>query len=92
MSSSEALFYGNVNFNHIGTSMFAIFHVLTLEGWAEIMYKVRFLHPNKILQLSESNTTISPFVFFPILIFIGAFVLLNLILAVIIQSFEEKKA
>jgi len=48
MSSSAALFYGNVNFNHIGTSMFAIFHVLTLEGWADIMYRVRFLHANII--------------------------------------------
>jgi hypothetical protein len=64
-------FYGVVNFDDIFSSLLVIFQCVTLEGWSEIM-----------IMLQKAFNFFS-FLFFIPLVFIGAFFLLNLTLAVI---------
>jgi hypothetical protein len=63
--------YGVTNFDDILSSLLVIFQCVTLEGWSNVMIMVQ----KAFNQLS--------FLFFVPLVFIGAFFLLNLTLAVI---------
>jgi len=67
--------YGQTNFDTIFYSLLAIFTSVTLEGWTYSMYSI-----------AQSFTNLS-FVFFVPLVFIGAFFLMNLTLAVIQSKF-----
>jgi len=44
-----------------------------------------------MFKLSESNTSVGPFLYCPSIVFMGSFLLMNLLLAVIMESFEQKK-
>lgn len=67
-----------MNFDTIFYALIAIFTSVTLEGWTSLM--------------SATQKTLSPitFVFHIPLVFIGAFFLLNLTLAVIKSKFSEE--
>ena len=65
------------NFDNIFNSLITIFQCVTLEGWGTIMDNV----------WKSSNLTIT--LFFVPLVFIGAFFLLNLTLAVIKSKFTD---
>ncbi|XP_041867645.1 voltage-dependent T-type calcium channel subunit alpha-1H isoform X3 [Melanotaenia boesemani] len=70
---------GAVNFDSIGYAWIAIFQVITLEGWVDIMYYVMDAH-------SFYN-----FVYFILLIIVGSFFMINLCLVVIATQFSETK-
>jgi hypothetical protein len=69
--------YGATNFDTVFYSLLAVFQSVTLEGWSLIMVDVQLV--------------LSPWMvfFFLPLVFIGAFFLLNLTLAVINAKFNE---
>ncbi|XP_038618740.1 LOW QUALITY PROTEIN: voltage-dependent T-type calcium channel subunit alpha-1H-like [Tachyglossus aculeatus] len=70
---------GAINFDNIGYAWIAIFQVITLEGWVEIMYYVMDAH-------SFYN-----FIYFILLIIVGSFFMINLCLVVIATQFSETK-
>ncbi|XP_067275630.1 voltage-dependent T-type calcium channel subunit alpha-1H isoform X2 [Pseudorasbora parva] len=70
---------GAVNFDNIGYAWIAIFQVITLEGWVDIMYYVMDAH-------SFYN-----FIYFIFLIIVGSFFMINLCLVVIATQFAETK-
>ncbi|XP_051987465.1 voltage-dependent T-type calcium channel subunit alpha-1H-like isoform X1 [Xyrauchen texanus] len=70
---------GAVNFDNIGYAWIAIFQVITLEGWVDIMYYVMDAH-------SFYN-----FIYFIMLIIVGSFFMINLCLVVIATQFSETK-
>jgi voltage-dependent calcium channel L type alpha-1D len=69
--------YGYLNFDNIGTASLQVFRVITLEGWTQVMYN--FL---------DSSGFIAA-IYFPMVVVLGSFFLLNLFLAVIMQTFSE---
>ncbi|XP_064818471.1 voltage-dependent T-type calcium channel subunit alpha-1H-like isoform X4 [Oncorhynchus masou masou] len=70
---------GAVNFDNIAYAWIAIFQVITLEGWVDIMYYVMDAH-------SFYN-----FIYFIFLIIVGSFFMINLCLVVIATQFAETK-
>uniref|UniRef100_A0A8C4F5I4 Voltage-dependent T-type calcium channel subunit alpha n=1 Tax=Dicentrarchus labrax TaxID=13489 RepID=A0A8C4F5I4_DICLA len=72
-------FKGAINFDNIFYAWIAIFQVITLEGWVDIMYFVMDSH-------SFYN-----FIYFILLIIIGSFFMINLCLVVIATQFSETK-
>uniref|UniRef100_A0A1I8A0L3 Voltage-dependent T-type calcium channel subunit alpha n=1 Tax=Steinernema glaseri TaxID=37863 RepID=A0A1I8A0L3_9BILA len=72
-------FQGSVSFDNIGFAWVAIFLVISLEGWTDIMYYVQDAH-------SFWN-----WIYFVLLIVIGAFFMINLCLVVIATQFAETK-
>ncbi|XP_029382890.1 voltage-dependent T-type calcium channel subunit alpha-1G [Echeneis naucrates] len=72
-------FKGAINFDNICFAWIAIFQVITLEGWVDIMYFVMDAH-------SFYN-----FIYFILLIIIGSFFMINLCLVVIATQFSETK-
>jgi hypothetical protein len=58
-------------------AILSIFRVITLEGWSFVMYNYM------------DSSGIFAALYFPILVVIGGFFLLNLFLAVIMESFSE---
>uniref|UniRef100_A0A8C4N2X3 Ion transport domain-containing protein n=1 Tax=Eptatretus burgeri TaxID=7764 RepID=A0A8C4N2X3_EPTBU len=68
-----------INFDNIGYAWIAIFQVITLEGWVDIMYYVMDAH-------SFYN-----FIYFILLIIVGSFFMINLCLVVIATQFSETK-
>ncbi|XP_046709344.1 voltage-dependent T-type calcium channel subunit alpha-1G isoform X7 [Silurus meridionalis] len=72
-------FKGAINFDNIGYAWIAIFQVITLEGWVDIMYFVMDAH-------SFYN-----FIYFIFLIIVGSFFMINLCLVVIATQFSETK-
>ncbi|XP_038632326.1 voltage-dependent T-type calcium channel subunit alpha-1G isoform X4 [Scyliorhinus canicula] len=72
-------FKGAINFDNIAYAWIAIFQVITLEGWVDIMYFVMDAH-------SFYN-----FIYFILLIIVGSFFMINLCLVVIATQFSETK-
>ncbi|PAV82025.1 hypothetical protein WR25_22237 [Diploscapter pachys] len=72
-------FQGSVSFDNIGFAWISIFLVISLEGWTDIMYYVQDAH-------SFWN-----WIYFVLLIVIGAFFMINLCLVVIATQFAETK-
>ncbi|VDN57760.1 unnamed protein product [Dracunculus medinensis] len=72
-------FQGSVSFDNIGFAWVAIFLVISLEGWTDIMYYVQDAH-------SFWN-----WIYFVLLIVVGAFFMINLCLVVIATQFAETK-
>jgi len=57
--------------------MLSIFRVITLEGWTAVMYNY----------LDSSGFVAG--IYFPVLVILGSFFLLNLFLAVIMETFSD---
>ena len=72
-------FQGSVSFDNIGFAWVAIFLVISLEGWSDIMHYTQDAH-------SFWN-----WIYFVLLIVIGAFFMINLCLVVIATQFAETK-
>ena len=66
-------------FDDIITSIIVVFQIVTLEGWTQVMYFV------------FSSFTEITFFFFFLIVFLGAFVLIQLTTAVISIKFEESQ-
>ncbi|CAK91591.1 unnamed protein product (macronuclear) [Paramecium tetraurelia] len=75
-SDDENFNYGYTNFNNIISATFTIFQALTTEGWTVLIF---------IYQ--EALSTAIVYIYFLLLIFLGSFFVVNLILAVINDSF-----
>lgn len=68
--------YGVTNFDNLLYSLLVVFQCITLEGWSDIMIEY---------QMTFSDAS---FILFLMIVFIGAFFLVNLLLAVINSSFS----
>ena len=75
---------GATNFDNIFNSLITVFLMVTLEGWANI-----FTYVSKTFKDKIYLNPIIIFVFFHVLIYIGAFYLINLFLAVTNSEFEH---
>ncbi|XP_076162993.1 ca[2+]-channel protein alpha[[1]] subunit T isoform X2 [Ptiloglossa arizonensis] len=72
-------FQGTISFDNIGLAWVAIFLVISLEGWTDIMYYVQDAH------------SFWDWIYFVLLIVIGSFFMINLCLVVIATQFSETK-
>ncbi|KAG8196966.1 hypothetical protein JTE90_009024 [Oedothorax gibbosus] len=72
-------FQGAISFDNIGLAWVAIFLVISLEGWTDIMYYVQDAH------------SFWDFTYFVLLIVVGSFFMINLCLVVIATQFSETK-
>jgi voltage-gated sodium channel len=63
----------------LGAALLTLFQVATLEGWAEVMY-------------AAMETSPWAWLFFISFVIVGTFVMINLFVAVVINSLEESKA
>ncbi|XP_076465332.1 sodium channel protein 1 brain-like [Babylonia areolata] len=70
--------YGITSFDHFGWAMLNAFQLLTLDFWEDTY--------NKVIRANGPWNVL----FFMIIIFFGAFYLLNLMLAVVAMSYEEE--
>ena len=78
LKNAELVDYGIASFNHLGYGLVTVFQFITLEGWSKIMYN-----------LMDSNISWMAVGFSVCLILIGAFFLLNVILAVLVQALDN---
>ncbi|XP_022162041.1 voltage-dependent T-type calcium channel subunit alpha-1G isoform X5 [Myzus persicae] len=78
-SQGENPFQGTISFDNIGLAWVAIFVVISLEGWVDIMYYVQDAH------------SFWDWIYFVLLIVIGSFFMINLCLVVIATQFSETK-
>lgn len=74
---SAAIPNGLNSFDNSLHAFITIFQVISLEGWVDIMYML------------QDSTSAMVFIYFVILVIIGAFFLVNLFLAVIFESFHK---
>jgi hypothetical protein len=81
VSRERLIMYNLLGFEDFGKAMLTIFTAITLEGWTELMYNYM-----------DSNSATFSVLFFFLLVFFGAFVAINLVLAQIMESFEETEA
>ncbi|XP_076312220.1 voltage-dependent T-type calcium channel subunit alpha-1G-like [Tachypleus tridentatus] len=72
-------FQGAISFDNIGLAWVAIFLVISLEGWTDVMYYVQDAH------------SFWDWIYYVLLIVIGSFFMLNLCLVVIATQFSETK-
>jgi hypothetical protein len=70
--------YSVINFDNIGKAMISVFQIITMDSWSLQMYN-----------LMDSNIAIMAALYYSLLILFGSFFLLNLILAVILDSFTK---
>jgi len=77
-----------MHFGDLHHAFVTLFQVLTLEGWAEIM-NVHIFGP----VTNENNQIVSlwPFLYFASFILIGAMIIMNLFIGVIMNSMEESQ-
>lgn len=69
--------YGQINFDNIFYSLFAVFQCVTAEAWSEVMLSVQKAYSHYV------------FIYFIPLVYISTFLVLNLVLAVIKSAFIE---
>jgi voltage-gated sodium channel len=63
-------------FGTLWGSMFSLFQIMTLEGWAEIAREIMAVHP-------------AAWVFFMVFILLATFTVLNLFIAVIVNAMQQ---
>ena len=68
---NPAIFYGVPGFDNFSQALVTVFQVCTLEGWSNIMY----------IYAESSDYPLVSYIFFTSLVTIGAYFILNLILA-----------
>ena len=77
------------HFGDLHHAMVTLFKVLTLEGWTDIMNI--HLYGNQLTAQSEI-ITIGPFFYFASFILLGAMIIMNLFIGVIMKSMEESQS
>ena len=73
--SQPLILFGMICFDNLGWALLTIFQMITLEGWTIVMYN-----------LMDSNIWWMGVIFCVSLVIIGAFLLLNVILAVLADA------
>lgn len=74
----ELIDYNLTAFDHIGYGLITVFQFITLEGWSKVMYN-----------MMDSNIAWMAIIFSVCLVMIGAFFLLNVVLAVLVQALDN---
>ena len=74
----ELIMYGIPGFDSVGQGFLTIFQVLTLESWVYLMYNY-----------SDAGSPAISIIFFVFVVLLGAFFTMNLVLAIIVDSFEQ---
>ncbi len=77
LTTDSYINYGFLHFDDLGIGVLQIFRVVTLEGWSQVMYNYM------------DSVGLFSSLYFPLVILIGSFFLLNLFLAVIMETFSE---
>jgi hypothetical protein len=77
---SEFLSYGAASYENILRSFLISFQITTFDDWTKVMYR-----------MADSDDAILSRIFFPCFVFIGAFLCLNLIVAVIVDTFQAHR-
>lgn len=78
---NELILYGIPGFDNYFQAMLTVFQVCTLESWAYLM--------NDFADANEHGFL--SYFYFPMIIFIGGFFTMNLILAHILDKFEQER-
>lgn len=73
--------YGYTNFNDLLSTTITIFEVITTSGWSDVM-----------LQMENFSYFWLSDLFFMMFVFLGAFLLMNLVFAVIWDNFDQPEA
>lgn len=76
--NDDLIAYDIANFNNLIWAMESIFVMITLEGWSGLMYN-----------LTDASLIWMAIAFCILLVVVGSFFLLNVILAVIMDSFDK---
>lgn len=72
----ELIMYGIPGFDNVGQALITIFQILTLESWVYLMYNY-----------SDTGMAEISVIFFVLVVLLGAFFTMNLVLAIIVDSF-----
>jgi len=80
LKTDELVFYDIINFDNYGRALLSIFVAITLEGWVLMMYNYM-----------DANSNMFSVLFFVLVVFFGAFLALNLVLAQIMESFYAQE-
>jgi voltage-gated sodium channel len=67
------------SWGNVGEAMLTLFTVLTLEGWNDVLAQAQEVHP-------------SSWIFFVSFVLLASFLLINIVIAIIINSVEEARA
>jgi hypothetical protein len=78
LKDQELISYGIVTFDNLLRALITIFQMITLEGWTDMMYN-----------LSDASQAWMAIFFCVLLVVVGSFFLLNVILAVIMDAFDQ---
>lgn len=81
LKSQAFIDYGITSFDNILWSTATIFQCVTQSGWSAIMYN-----------LNDTNKPYIVVIFFILLEIVGAFLLLNVVLAVLANALEKSEA
>ena len=76
----ELVMYGIPGFNSLTQAFLTIFQVFTLESWVNLMYNY-----------GDTGNTFVSILFFMLLVLMGAFFTLNLVLAIVVDSFNQSQ-
>jgi voltage-gated sodium channel len=79
-----------VHFGNLHLSLITLFKVLTLEGWTEIL-NVHLYAPDTGSTIPVEITSVWPFFYFVSFILIGAMIIMNLFIGVIMNSMDESQ-
>lgn len=74
----ELIMYGIPGFDNVGQALLTVFQILTLESWVYLMYN-----------FYDTGNGIISIIFFVMVVLIGAFFTMNLVLAIIVDSFSS---
>ena len=74
----EAIMYGIPGFDNVAQGFLTIFQILTLESWVYLMYNY-----------SDTGSAEISVIFFVLVVLLGAFFTMNLVLAIIVDSFSQ---
>ena len=72
--------YGIPGFDNVGQGFLTIFQILTLESWVYLMYN-----------FSDAGSPTISVIFFVLVVLLGAFFTMNLVLAIIVDSFDQNE-
>jgi hypothetical protein len=76
----ESFMWGYLDFDNFARAFLTIFQTITLEGWTDVMY-----------MLSDAYNPVMTSCFFVILVCFGSFFVLNLLLAVLENNYNEQE-
>lgn len=76
----ELIMFGIPGFDNVGQGFLTIFQILTLESWVYLMYN-----------FSDAGSPIISVIFFVMVVLLGAFFTMNLVLAIIVESFDANQ-